>query len=153
MKDEFKKELGLKTPAVGVGVMIVRNGKVLLGKRKGSWGAGFYAFPGGSLEYGEDFESSCFREVKEETGLKIHELKFLTVLNHIVDKRHYVDIDFSAAAREGEPQLLEPEKCEGWEWYELDELPSPMYGVTQVCIDQYRANSTTPNLSMIYKSN
>ena len=41
---------------VGIGVIILKDGKVLLGKRKGSHGAGEYAFPGGHLEYMESFD-------------------------------------------------------------------------------------------------
>ncbi|NBO23379.1 NUDIX domain-containing protein, partial [bacterium] len=54
---------------VGLSALIVRDGKVLMGKRKGSHGQGQWAFPGGHLEYSEDFKSCLTREVKEETGL------------------------------------------------------------------------------------
>src|SRR5215469_4737907 len=43
-------------PKVGVGVMILKDGKVLIGKRKGAHGAGEWAWPGGHLEYMESFE-------------------------------------------------------------------------------------------------
>ena len=46
----------VERPKVGVGVMVFKDGKILLAKRKGSHGAGEYAFPGGHLEFGESFE-------------------------------------------------------------------------------------------------
>lgn len=56
---------------VGIGVMIWKDGKVLLGKRKGSHGEGTYAFPGGHMEYMESFTDCVKRELEEECGLKI----------------------------------------------------------------------------------
>jgi ADP-ribose pyrophosphatase YjhB (NUDIX family) len=56
-------------PKVGVGVMVLKNGKVLIGKRKGAHGAGEWAWPGGHLEYmanlvhGDDV-SAFARELK-----------------------------------------------------------------------------------------
>lgn len=58
-------------PKVGIGVIVRKEGKVLLGKRKNSHGAGSWAFPGGHLEYGESWEECARREVKEETGIAI----------------------------------------------------------------------------------
>ena len=51
-----------KKPKVGVGVMILKDGEILLGKRKGSHGEGEYAFPGGHLEYMESFSDCAKRE-------------------------------------------------------------------------------------------
>ena len=59
MKPEIQK------PKVGVGIMILKNGKVLLGKRKGSHGEGEFAFPGGHLEYMESFANCAKREIAE----------------------------------------------------------------------------------------
>ena len=56
---------------VGVGVMILKGGKVLLGKRKGSHGQGEYAFPGGHMEYLVGIEETARREVLEECGIEI----------------------------------------------------------------------------------
>ena len=48
-------------PKVGMGIMILKDGKILLGKRKNSHGSGEYAFPGGHLEYMESFEGCAKR--------------------------------------------------------------------------------------------
>jgi len=125
--------------AVGVGVMLLKEGKVLLGKRKGSHGAGEYAFPGGHLEYMESFEQCAMREVREECGLEIYDLKFLYVANLTkYAPKHYVHIGFVANWQQGEPQVLEPDKTESWGWYELDELPLPIFETCSLSIDSYK---------------
>ena len=58
-------------PKVGIGVIIIRNdGKILIGKRKGSH-APYWSIPGGHLDIGESFEQAATREIYEETGLII----------------------------------------------------------------------------------
>ena len=61
-------------PKVGVGVIIIKDGKVLLGKRKNAHGEGSWSFPGGHLEFNEELFDCAKREVLEETGIKIKNL-------------------------------------------------------------------------------
>ncbi|KAH8697951.1 NUDIX hydrolase domain-like protein [Talaromyces proteolyticus] len=120
---------------VGVGVFILEcidgppaNPRFLIGKRINSHGSGTYSLPGGHLEFGETLEECASRELLEETGLKSSNLKFLTATNDYMpaEGKHYVTI-WMTCVREDEsqpPQLLEPNKCEGWEWVSWKELKS-----------------------------
>ncbi|MBI2019658.1 NUDIX domain-containing protein [Candidatus Daviesbacteria bacterium] len=120
---------------VGVGVMITKQGKVLLCRRKGSHGAGEYAFPGGHLEFGESFEECAKRECREEAGIEIKNIKFLRLLNlKKYTGKHYVDIGLTAEWKSGTPKVMEPEKTENWSWYDFDNLPKPMFKT----IDSYK---------------
>lgn len=56
----------MENPKVGIAVIVKRDNKVLLGKRIGSHGANTWAFPGGHLEFSEEFEDTATREVDEE---------------------------------------------------------------------------------------
>ncbi len=115
-------------PKIGVGVMIFKDNKILLGKRKGSHGAGEYTWPGGHMEYMESFEQTIRRETKEETGLEIENVKFLRLLNlKAYAPKHYVDILMTADWKSGEPKVLEPNTCEGWDWYNINNLPEPLF--------------------------
>lgn len=68
-----------------MGVLVMRRGRALLGRRRGSHWAGYYAAPGGHIEFGESFEQAARREVREETGLEIADLRLLSVGNYIFD--------------------------------------------------------------------
>ncbi|MEK7509693.1 MAG: NUDIX domain-containing protein [Patescibacteria group bacterium] len=114
-------------PKVGVGVMVVKDGKVLLALRKASHGAGGYQFPGGHLEHLESFEECARREVREECGIEIDNIEFVFVANVTAfAPKHYIHLGLKADWKSGEPQQLEPEKSGPWEWYSLDALPSPL---------------------------
>ena len=65
-----------KIPRIGVAVIVVRDGKVLLGKRKNAHGEGRWGFPGGHLEFMETVEACAAREVLEETGLGVSNIEF-----------------------------------------------------------------------------
>lgn len=129
---------------VGVGVMLLKDGKVLMTKRKGSHGAGDYGFPGGHLEYMETFEDCAIRETREECGLEIKNIKFLYVTNVMkYAPKHYVYIGVVAEWASGEPQLLEPEKAESWGWYDLDDLPEgPTFTFCKLAFNAYKTGKT-----------
>ena len=136
-----------------MGVLVMRRGRVLLGRRRGSHGEGYYAAPGGHIEFGESFEEAARREVREETGLEIADLKLLSVGNYVFKRedgeRHYIDVDFVCEAPAGEPQLAEPEKCDGWGWYDLNDLPQPLFVVTRRMIESLRSSVTLNSASEI----
>jgi 8-oxo-dGTP diphosphatase len=62
-------------PKVGVGVIIMKDQKVLVGKRKRSHAPGTWNFPGGHLELNEEVFECAKREVQEEAGIKIKNLR------------------------------------------------------------------------------
>lgn len=118
-------------PRVGIGVIIINDeGKILVGKRRGSH-APFYSIPGGALELGESFEHAAEREVAEETGLRIFEPRVIGVVNDLetfrTDGVHFVSAVVVVRKFEGEPRLMEPEKCEGWLWCDPQNLPQPHF--------------------------
>mgnify|MGYP000898308362 FL=1 len=120
-------------PKVGIGIVTLNGNKVLLGKRKGAHGAGEWSLPGGHLEARESFEDCCKREVLEETGLeiknKIEPIPYFS--NDVFEKEdlHYVTLFFRAFEVEDLNKLenKEPNKCDGWQWFNLNELPENMF--------------------------
>lgn len=125
---------------VGIGVIVMKDGKVLLGKRKGSHGAGEWAFPGGHLEYMESFEDCARRETREETGIEIKNIRFVCVGNiKKYPPAHRVLIGLAADWASGEPKLMEPEKCEGWEWFDLDNLPENTFFPSKLNAEYYQS--------------
>lgn len=130
-------------PKIGVGVVVFKDGKILLGKRKGAHGAGEYAGPGGHLEYLESIEECAKRETREETGMEITNVRFLCVTNlKKYAPKHYIDIGVAADWVSGEPQVLEPEKLERWDWYDLDSIPDPLFGVESNYLEAIRTGRT-----------
>jgi 8-oxo-dGTP diphosphatase len=74
-------------PKVGVCCLIIRDNKVLFGKRKGDHGGGTWAPPGGHLEFNEDPKDTAIREVLEETGLNVSSPKFVAMTNDILKRQ------------------------------------------------------------------
>lgn len=125
-------------PKTGIAVMIIKDNKVLLGKRKNAHGAGYFAFSGGKLELWESFEECAKREVMEEAGIEIHNIRFLRILNSKFHDKHFVDVGLLVDWKNGEPKVLEPEKCAWWAWYDLNSLPEPLFKGCASCIEAYK---------------
>jgi 8-oxo-dGTP diphosphatase len=116
-------------PRIGVACVVERSGKVLLGQRKGSHAQGAWAFPGGHLEFGETVEACAKRELVEETGLIPGSARLGPWVENMMEEgqKHYITLFVFFDNFQGEPQRMEPEKCQGWEWFSWDDLPKPLF--------------------------
>lgn len=138
---------GAPRPMVGVGILLVDeidpdNIRVLLGRRKGAHGEGRYAGPGGHLENGESFENAALRELEEECGpsLLTAAPRFLCVTNlRAYLPKHYGDIGMVVRYHGGTVKNMEPDKCEGWEWFPIDDLPTPRFGAVDNYVTAYQS--------------
>lgn len=116
-------------PRVGIGVFIFKDGKFLMGQRRNSHGDGTWSVPGGHLEFGESFEDTARREVSEETGVAIKNIRFGAVTNDYFaeEAKHYVTIWMLSDYDSGIVTITEPDKFIKLEWHDFDDLPSPLF--------------------------
>ena len=121
-------------PYLAVDAVILRYKKgklqVLLGKRgQNVAGAGKWHVPGGHVKEGEKLVEAVKREVKEETGLDIKIDQIVWVEENFENNMHHVTIDIACWLKDKtqKPSNLEPDKCEGWQWFDIDNLPSPLW--------------------------
>ena len=116
-------------PAVGVGVIISHEGKILLQLRKGAHGAGTWSIPGGHMEYGETPEQTAERETAEEVNVRIGNLKIVGVTNDLFpsESKQYITIFVEAQYMDGELRINEPERIAELRWCTWETLPQPLF--------------------------
>ncbi len=131
-------------PKVAVNIVVVKEGKVLMGKRKGSNpGSAMYGTPGGHLEVLESIADCVVREIQEEVGIEVQNLRFLCVTNVCTfPPKHYVMISVRVDWKSGEPRTCEPDLCEGWEWVDPMHPPLPMTPATDTALQVYLGATT-----------
>jgi 8-oxo-dGTP diphosphatase len=111
-------------PTRAVSAAILHEGRFLLVRRGRAPARGLYAFPGGRVERGETLEDAVLREIAEETGARISNV------------RHVVDLQLSSETRSGVVEfilsvhaadfdggvIVAGDDAETAAWYTLDEL-------------------------------
>ena len=129
---------------VGLGIMLLKDNKVLLGHRviNGKDTGGIYepdswCLPGGKQEYDETIFEGAKREVKEETNLDIDDLVVFNAMDDIQPNKHFVTIQIIAREYSGELKVMEPNKQDEWKWFDLDNLPDNVYSPSKKFIDAY----------------
>ena len=125
-------------PKISVGALIFKNNKLLMMKRKSDLGKGCWSTGGGHIEFGETPEQALEREIREEYGIEINNIKFLCVCNILKYGKHYVDIGFTADISKGEPKIIEPDNFEGLGWFDLENLPTPLFAAVEMYIKSYK---------------
>jgi ADP-ribose pyrophosphatase YjhB (NUDIX family) len=111
---------------VGVGAIIICDGKLLLEKRKNEPGKGKWSIPGGLVELGEKAEQTVIREVAEETGLVVEKPEHVDVVDNVVRdengevKYHFVIIDYFVKLKGGTVKAMSD--AEELRWVAFDEV-------------------------------
>lgn len=137
----MNKKLG-----IGVGLMIYKNKKVLLGLRnidskKASsdlHGEGTWTFPGGKLDFGESIYDCAKRELKEETNLDLLTCKVICINNNIVKEAQYITFGILVNKFKGKIKTMERDEITEWKWFKLDKLPKNLYSPTKKILDMYK---------------
>jgi 8-oxo-dGTP diphosphatase len=125
MTDETVNREYPSRPLVGVGVVTIKDGRILLVKRAFDPGAGRWSIPGGLVEVGEKLAEAGARETEEETGICVQVLELINAFDMIdIDeegkvKYHYVLVDFLARSTGG-TERLSPEVTD-MKWVSYDE--------------------------------
>ena len=120
-----------KAPIVGVGAVVVDEGRVLLVRRGSEPLKGKWSLPGGMLEVGESLHRGVVREVEEETGLQVEPIELIELLDRIVRdndpggdrvRYHYVIADYLCRVVGG--SLEAASDAEAVRWVERSEWNS-----------------------------
>lgn len=127
---------GIDFPGLGVGLAILRDGKLLLCKRMKAPEAGHWNIVGGKVDHMEPAEIAARREAEEETGLDIGEIRYLGLTEQRIeaDRQHWISLLYVTDDTTGEPQLTEPDKLSEIGWFDLDDLPQPISVFTQTVL-------------------
>ena len=113
-------------PVVGIGAVIIQDGKIALIKRGNEPSKGKWTIPGGLVELGENLETAVIRETEEETLLDVENPQLIDVVDNVdLDehgkvKYHYVIIDYLVHVKAGNIQAASD--AEELRWVPFDEV-------------------------------
>ncbi|MEV4560896.1 NUDIX domain-containing protein [Kitasatospora sp. NPDC049285] len=135
------------TMVVGVHLVLIEDGRVLLGQRAGtSFAEGHWHVPAGHLEEGESVLRGMAREAEEELGIQIREedLELVHTLHHLDadDGAGRMQMFFAPRTFTGEVTNREPGKCTALAWFPIEKLPEPIVEYTALALAQITAGQT-----------
>ena len=124
-------------PEVSVDVIVLNDGKILLHERKGYKTDWEWHLPGGHLEFLEEVIDCAEREVQEEMGVVIKDVKIVKILNNIYPEinKHFATFYVSSYLDKGEARVMEPEKCRSVKWFKISEMPKNLFPSLQRLVD------------------
>lgn len=142
----------LSAPVIGVAVLVWRKKQLLLGKRVLPNKNYCWQFPGGHLEIDETVIQCAQRELAEETGLSVKNCRHLGFTDKLfsIKSREYITLYVTSDYEAGEAQVLEPNKCEMWQWFDYAELPTPLFKPIDIYLKQININQKK-NLYALHK--
>ena len=115
--------------ACGVAVVVTHQHKVLFGQRKSGQTGFEWQLPGGWIDVGESPEQAARREVYEETGLQLKELRFVGITSNVFSAhKHTISLYFEAECADASAlRVTEADKCSDWEWKPWADVQQDLY--------------------------
>ena len=129
----------MKAPTVSVDILVIDDGKALLGLFTDEWsyqGKPTWGLPGREIEFGEHFNQAIERNIQEELGCSLQAYEIIAVNANYAFDNHYVGIGATATI-EGEPKIMKSEDWQKWEWFDLDNLPENLFKPAENLIKCY----------------
>lgn len=133
----------------GVGILVLKDNKVLLGLRNPDptkadsalHGEGTWTCPGGKIMFGQSFEAAAARELLEETNLQANKLEVysLSSEHNLVSDKHFITIGLICRDFSGEVRTTEPEEIVEWRWWDMKNLPVNMFPPSRKMVRNYLA--------------
>lgn len=124
-------------------LILTKENKILLLRRANTGHMdGQYSMVAGHLEPNETLREGMKREALEEAGIiiELKNLQLNNVIHRVGDER--VDYFFVAEKWEGEPEIMEPYKCDDLSWFDLDNLPENTIYYIREAIENYKTGNT-----------
>ena len=131
----------------GVGILILRNEKILLGLRNPDpikadsalHGEGTWTCPGGKIIFGQGFEEAARRELMEEIGITPNNLEVYSISSEhkLVSDKHYITVGLLCTDFSGEVKTMEPEEIVEWRWWDINNLPPNMFPPSKKMVRNY----------------
>ena len=130
----------MDSPGINVDILIVQNGKVLLGLLSEKWlyeGKKVYGVPGRDILLNEAIEQTVQRNIHEEFGCEISSHEIICVNANRAFGNHYIGIGV-VAKLSSEPQFKKSGDWDSWEWFPLDSIPENLFPAAKNAIECYR---------------
>ena len=117
---------------VGVGCMVIRNNKILLGLRDSDEGKDTWAIPGGHIEYGESPIDAAHRELLEEVGMVAEDAYQLSSFTSYNDNIPRVHILCRMLRVTGNKELVSVDGFSELQFFSRKNMPTNLFGPTKL---------------------
>ena len=124
-------------------LVLIKDNKILLSRRHNTgYFDGNYSFPAGHLDGNETLKQAMVRETKEEIGVVLDpaDLELVHTMNRRIPDNERVDFFFTTKKWQGEPKIMEPDRCDDLSWFESNDLPKNIIPYIRQAIDSFLNN-------------
>ncbi|MBI2084733.1 MAG: NUDIX domain-containing protein [Candidatus Aenigmarchaeota archaeon] len=132
-------------PVVSVDLIVIKDGKILLGKVSEKWsenGKYQWGLPGREIDFGDSFEQTVKKNLKEELGMELENFQVVCTNNNFGFGNHYVAIGILVEGK-GEPKLMKPEDWKEWKWFDKNKIPDKLFPSGELTIKCFLENKST----------